>query len=132
MNGKHAVPISLAVGVAAIAGSFAAAKTVQLGGQVAGPAKTPSALIAERTKALDRAEISIRKVSKQRPPKLPPLPATIPGAARSSVGTSAPGLRAQRVIYARPAPIIRHVHRQGGEHDAEHGSEHERGSGFDD
>jgi hypothetical protein len=132
VNRKHAVSISLAVGVAAIAGTVATAKTVHLGGHAAGPSKTPSALIVERTKALDRTEIALRKTLKQRPPKLPLLPATMPGPARSPVGTPAPGSRTQRVIYVRPAPIIRHVRRPGGEHEAERGSEQEGGGGFDD
>lgn len=132
MNRKHAVSISLAVGVAAIAGTVAATKSIHLGGHAAGSSKTPSALIAKRTKALDRTEIALRKALKQRPPKLPPLPATLPAATGSAASAPAPSSQTQRVIYVRPAPIVRHVHRSGGEHEAERGSKDEGGGGFDD
>ena len=135
MNRKHAFSISLAVGVAAIAGTVAATKTIHLGTNGPAPSKTRSALIAQRTKALDRTEIALKKALKQRPPKLPPLPAGASAAAGSPVAaTPAPPSQAQRVVYVRPAPIIRTVHRAGGTHEAEHegaskpadGSEHGR------
>jgi hypothetical protein len=144
MNAKHAVTISLAVGVAAIAGTVAATKTVHLGHPAAAaPVQSSSALIAQRTKALDRTEAALKKALNQRPPKLPPLPATVsapvPAAgspiAAPGAGAAAPVQQAaQRVVYVRPAPRIVTVHRAGGGHESEHEPEHESGGGggFDD
>jgi hypothetical protein len=141
MSRKHALTISLAVGAAAVAGTVAATKSVHLGHASTAPAKSSSALIARRTKALDRAEIALRKALKQQPPKLPPLPAMLPApapapAAGSPIAATAPAQQpAQRVVYVRPAPHIVTVHRAGGgEHESEHeaeGSSHD-GGGFDD
>ncbi len=136
MNRRHALSISLAVGIAAIAGTVAATKTVQLGHPAAARPTTTSAAIVQRTKALDRTEAALRKALSQRPPKLPPLPKTAATAA-SGAPISAPAQPSagQRVVYVRPAPIVRHVHRAGsgeGEHEAEGGSQHEGGGGFDD
>ena len=132
MNGKHALTISLAVAIAAIAGTIAATKTIHLGrSAVAQPASASSA-IARRTKQLDRAEIALRKALKQRPPKLPPLPAAVQAGAAPSAGPAA--VQQQRVVYVRPAPIIHTLHRAGG-HDDEHeadGGGGDGGGGFDD
>ncbi len=131
VNKKHALAISLAVGVAAIAGTVAATRTVHLG---AGTSTVPasSTVVAQRAKALDRTEIALRKALAQRPPKLPPLPAKIQGSG-TPAGAPLAAAPSQRVVYVRPAPIIRHVHRTGGDdHEAEGSSEHEGGEGFDD
>jgi hypothetical protein len=140
VNKTHAVLISVAVGASAIAGTLAATKTVHLGRSATVRAKTPSALIAARKQALDRTAVALRQALKQRPPKLPPLPARVPAASGPAGGgfvARAPA-QAQRVVYVRPAPIIRHVHRPGGgegEHESEGGS-HDGGGGggggFDD
>jgi hypothetical protein len=137
MNGKHAFIISLAVGVAVVAGTIAATKTIQLG--KAKPAAvqpaSASATIAARTKQLDRAEITLHKALKRKPPKLPPLPATVPAGNTSTfLAAAAPQAQAQaqRVVYVRPAPIVKTIHRTGG-HESEHESEHGGGGGgFDD
>jgi hypothetical protein len=140
MNGKHALTISLAIGVAAVAGTIAATKTIQLGKPAAAQPASASSTIAARTKQLDRAEIALRKALKQKPPKLPPLPAAVPaGTAPSTLAAAAPQAQAptpaQRIVYVRPAPIVKTVPRTGGEHETEHESGHETehgGSGFDD
>ena len=135
MTGKHALTISLVVGIAAIAGTVAATKSIHLGRSAAKPAAA-SPGVAKRSKALDRVEISLRKALKQKPPKLPSLPAPVRGGA--PVAGSGPAQGAQRVVYVRPAPIIRHVHRAGGhesEHESSADSEHGGdggGGGFDD
>jgi hypothetical protein len=140
VNRKHAFSISLAVGVAAVAGALAATKTIHLGQNAAVQSKTPSALIAQRTKALDRTETALRKALKQKPPALPPLPSlpSTVAAAGPPASAPAPPAQEQRVVYVRPAPIIRHVPRAGG-HEAEHegeaeseGGSHEDGGEFDD
>jgi hypothetical protein len=130
VNRKHALTISLAAALAALAGTVAATKSAHLGHASSKPAAVSSALIAKRTAQLDRAEVALRKALAQKPPKLPPLPAT------ASAGAAPASAPAQRVVYVRPAPIIRHVHRAGGERESEHESTHEggheEGGGFDD
>ncbi len=136
MNGKHAFLISLAVGIAAIAGTIAATKTIQLGRPAATQPASATSTIARQSKQLDRAEIALRKALKQKPPKLPPLPAAVPaGSAPIAYAGSAAAPRAQRVVYVRPAPIVHTIHRAGGHeseggHDSEHGDG--GGGGFDD
>jgi hypothetical protein len=135
MKRGHALLISLVVGTAAIFGTLAATKTVRLGRPAAAQPAAASTVIAKRTQQLDRAEIALRKALRQKPPKLPPLPATMP--ARPSGGGSPAASAAptqQRVVYVRPAPIIRHLHRAGGEREGEgdHEASAHAGGGFDD
>ena len=130
MNGKHAITISLAAGVAAIAGMFAATKSVQLGHHgSAAAAQSSSALVAQRSAQLDRAEASLQKALAQKPPALPALPG-------SPVAAQRPNQAVPRVVYVRPAPHIVTIHRPGGgEHESEleaAGREHEGGGEFDD
>ncbi len=140
MNRKHAITISVAAGVAAIAGTVAATKSIHLGHPAASSAQASSSLVAQRGAALDRAEVALRKALSKQPPKLPPLPGKLPAApaAGSAAPTFGPAQQAQRVVYVRPAPIIRHVPRAGGEHESDDGSEHgsaqpeHGGGGFDD
>ncbi len=135
MNKRHALLISLAIGAAAIAGTVAATKTAHLGRSATTTQSSPAALITQRTKALDRTEAALRKALAERPPKLPPVPKAATGSpiAAAPAAAAAPP---QRVVYVRPAPVIRHVPRAGGhesEHESEGGSQHENGGGgFDD
>jgi hypothetical protein len=134
VNGKHAFTISLAVAVAAVAGTIAATKSIHLGRPAATAAPAASSVVAKRTKALDRVEIALRKALAQKPPKLPPLPAAVPAGSAPIAGVAA-APQTQRVVYVRPAPIIRHVHRAGGgegEHESEHGDHGGDGGGSDD
>ena len=126
VNGKHALLISIAVGIAAIAGTIAATKTVHLGRSAATQPASASVTVAKRTKQLDRAEIALRKALKQQPPKLPPLPAAVP-AGSAPIATAAAAPQAQRVVFVRPAPIIHTIHRAGG-HESEHESGRRSGS----
>jgi len=114
MSRRHGFVLSLAIGLIAVIGIFAAARTVGLGNQ-ARAAK--DAQIARRAAALDRYAASLRKALAQPSPALPPLPRA------SATGVSAPPVR---IVYHRPPPIVIHKHRPGGE------SEHENGGGFDD
>ena len=140
MKKQSAVLIALAVGVAAVFGLVAATRTIHLGSAASKPTKIPDAQIAARNRALDRMEIALRKELGRKPPKLPALPAAASGAPAAASMISAPPAapQAQRVIYVRPAPIIRHVARAGGhesEHEGDHqaaGGSHEGGGGFDD
>src|SRR3954452_8136267 len=129
MNGKHALTISLAAGLAAIAGMFAATKSVQLGRHgAAATSQGSTTLIAKRSAQLHRAEASLRKALAQKPPRLPALP--------SSPAAVAPAQQAApRVVHVRPAPHIVTIHRAGGEHESEleaAGGEQEGGGEFDD
>ena len=128
VNRKHVFTISLAAAIAAIAGVFAATKSVDLGHSAATPAPAASSVIARRTALLDHTETALRKTLAQQPPRLPSLPATLPAG-------SAPARQpAPRVRYVRPAPRLVTIHRHGGEHEDERvaeGSERE-GGGFDD
>jgi len=122
MNRARALIVSLAVGLAAIAGVFAVAHTVSLGNQ---SHASTNAQVARRTAQLDRYEASLRKALAQKPPSLPPLPTTT--AAATNLQSAAP----VRVVYHRPPPIVITTKRTGGEHDGEHESDSE-GGGADD
>jgi hypothetical protein len=121
MNRARALIVSLAVGLAAIAGVFAVAHTVSLGNQ---SHASTNAQVARRTAQLDRYEASLRKALAQKPPSLPPLPTTT---AATNLQSAAP----VRVVYHRPPPIVITTKRTGGEHDGEHESDSE-GGGADD
>ena len=136
MNRKHAITISLAAALAAIAGTVAATKSVHLGHSAAATTtQSASSVVAQRSAALDRMEVSLRKALAQKPPKLPPLPQKVSGGG-APVSAAPPQQTAQRVIYVRPAPHIVTIHRAGGGHENEHdgaeGGEHGGGGEFDD
>jgi hypothetical protein len=115
MKRTHAFLIAVALGIAVVAGTFAALRSQQLA-RTAGP-RISSNQYASQTRALDRAEAAIKAELRRRPPAVPAL-------------TVAPPARApQAVIYRRPAPIVQVIHRHGGEHEAE---SHDDGGGFDD
>ena len=119
MKKTHALLIAAAVGIAAAFGLVAATRTAHLGTTAAQGSAVSSAQIARRSRALDRMEAALRAQLGQKPPALPALPA--------AAAAPAP----QRVMYVRPAPVIKHVPRPGG-HDDEHEREHEAGGEFDD
>jgi hypothetical protein len=126
MNRTRALIVSLAVGVAAIAGVFALGHTIALGNQA--QAKTDRQ-VAQRTAQLDRYEASLRRALAQKPPKLPPVPAagSTTAPSPSAVAAAAPSAPAVRVVYHRPPPIIVVKHRAGGEHESD-----AEGAGADD
>ncbi len=145
MKKRHALLIALAVAAAAVFGLVAATRTVHLGSSSSRAGSVSKAQIAARNRQLDKTEIALRKALSQKPPKLPALPAAPARAQSPAVAAvtpaAAPAPRAQRVIYVRPAPIVRHVARSG-EHEVEHESGHgaeyraagesQGGGGFDD
>jgi hypothetical protein len=127
MSRTPALVVVLALGFAAVTGTIALTKTVHLG-QAAAKPHVSLAAIAKRKTQLDRFEASLRAQLKQKPPAIPKLPA-VPPAATTPAAASAPAPAAsQRVVYVRPAPIVIHKHRAGGEHEGggEHG-DHEGG-----
>jgi hypothetical protein len=137
MPRKHTIVVALSLAFAAVVGTIALAKTVHLGQASAKPVS--QTVVTKRTRQLDRFEASLRAALKKTPPavpKLPPTPvvSTTPAAAPApavSAPVAAPAAAPappQRVVYVRPAPIIIHKHRAGGEHDSE-GSDQSDGSG---
>jgi len=104
MKRIHALLIALLIGVAALAGTYAATRTAHLG---AAAQQQSAAVIKQRERQLARGEAALRKALAQ-------SPAPAPAAARSAAATGA-----QRVVYVRPAPIVIHKRRAGGEYEAE-------------
>ena len=116
MTRPAALVLSLAIGVAAVFGLFAASRTVSLGNQ---SRASVDAQVAKRTQQLNRYEASLRKALAQKTPALPPV---VTGAARTAP------TQAVRVVYHRPPPIVIHKHRAGGDD----GYESADGGGADD
>ena len=117
MNRRHALVISIFLGLALVAAAFAALRTTHLGARAT--AVTP-AQIAAKNRQLDRYEAVLRREARKQPPSLPALPT-----AAAQAPVAAPP---QQVIYRRPAALVRVVHWG---HDDEHEPEREDGA-FDD
>jgi hypothetical protein len=93
MNRRHGLFLAIAIGLAAIAGTYAALQTTDLGAQAATLSEQQ---IAEADVRLDEQEAALRRAAKKRPPRLPELPAKASGgAAAGASGAPAP---------AAPAP----------------------------
>ena len=118
MKRMHALLIALALGIAVVAGTFAALRTTQLGSKSVAT-NVSSAQIARQNQALTRAEAALRAELRRTPPAIHGLPAT----------HAAPP--AQTVIYRRPPAVVHVVHRKGGEHEGEVAGGEGRG-GLDD
>jgi hypothetical protein len=101
------------IGLAAVLGVVALGKTLGLG---AASSNAQNAVIAKRTRQLDRFEAALHK-------QLAASKAARPAA--DAVPTTPPAPRAQRVVYVRPKPIVVHTHRAGGELEHEGSSESE-------
>ncbi len=107
MRRIHIFVIALVLALAAVAGLFAVSRTTQLG--AATRTQVPARQLVARNRQLDRIEKALL-VQAQRSPH------------------AATQAAAQRpTIYVRPKPIVRVVHRAGGEHENE-----AEGGGFDD
>jgi len=104
MNRTRALLLSLAVGLAAIAGVFAVGNTVSLGSQ---SRSTTDSQVAQRAAQLDRYEASLRKALAQKPPALPALPKA------STAGAPLQAATPVRVVYHRPPPIVLTTSRTG-------------------
>lgn len=118
MNRSRALIVSLAIGLAAVAGVFALGNTLSLGNQA--HASTDKQ-VAQRTTQLNRYEASLRKALVQKTPALPPVPtaATVAPPTSSAVGAPVRSTAPVRVVYHRPPPVIVIKHRAGGEHESE-------------
>jgi hypothetical protein len=134
--------VALSLAFAVVVGTVALTKTVHLG-QAAAAKPVSKSLIAKRTAQLDRFEASLRAELRKKPPAVPKVPSTpvaaaaapaAPSAAAAPAAAPAPAAT-QRVVYVRPAPIVIHKHRAGGEHESEgsdHGDGGSVGGGADD
>ncbi len=112
MSRKHALVVAAMFGLAAVIGFTALSRTVQLG---SASRHANDALVVAKTQQLNAFERSLhRQLAAAKSPA-------------AAVLAPAPKPRTPRVVYVRPAPIVVHKHRAGGE--AEHESESE---GFDD
>ena len=113
MSRRLAVVFAALLAVNAVVGTVALTRTVHLG-QAAHASS--SALVAKRTGQLDRFEASLHAQLAKKPPALPKLAS---GSAAGGTTVSAAAAVAPRVRYVRPAPIVVHKHRAGGEHEDE-------------
>ena len=117
MNRTRALIVSLAVGLAAVAGVFALGNTLSLGSQA--HASTDKQ-VAQRTAQLNRYEASLRTALAQKTPALPPVPvAATVTPSMSSASAPAESAAPVRVVYHRPPPIVVIKHRVGGEQASE-------------
>lgn len=119
MTRRNATVIALFLALALVAGLFAALRTTQLGARSA--SSVSPAQIAAKNRQLDRYQAALRREAKKRPPALPTLPA---------VRTQAVAAAQPRVVYQRPAPIVRVLHRSHGDDGGHDGGE--GGGGVDD
>jgi C4-dicarboxylate-specific signal transduction histidine kinase len=106
MKRTHAVTVAVVLGVSAMLGTFAASRSAHLG---AATRSANQAQIAQREHRLAAQERALRRALA----KQPALPATV-------------AKRPQRTVFVRPAPIVVHLHRGGGEREGGDGG------GFDD
>ena len=114
MSRKHIALISVLVALAALAGLGAALKTTGLAAD--GRGKATDALVQARTAQLDRAEQALRAQVAELAAPAAPAPTT---ASTPTIPTT-PAAAGEKVVYVRPAPIVRTVHRNGesGEHES--------------
>lgn len=130
MSRNHAIAFAVLLAFNAVIGTVALTRTLHLG-QASQKAsqKTTRAVIAKRTTQLDRFEASLEAQLAKKPPQLPKVPSA------STYAAAAPSAAAvasvPQVRYVRPAPIIVHKHRPGGERELGDGGG-EGGGGGDD
>ena len=104
MKKRHTYLIALVLGLAAMFGAYASLHTAHLG---AASRNEAAAQLARREHALKAAEARLQKALVQRH-------STSAASAMPAVAA-----RQQKVVYVRPAPIVIHKHRAGGEHEQE-------------
>ena len=100
MDRRHGLFIAVAIGLAAIAGTYAALQTTDLGAQAATSSEKE---IAAADVRLDEQEAALRRAARKRPPKLPKLPARVPAAASGGGGATANGPGSAAPAAAAPA-----------------------------
>jgi hypothetical protein len=102
MNRKHVTGIALLLALAVVAGMFAVIRTTGIASSNSRAAT--DALVQARTRQLDRYEAGLRSRIGQinAPPSAGNVQAPLPVSAAPV---------AQRIVYVRPAPIVRTIHR---------------------
>ncbi len=124
MKRRHAVVVSLLLGVAIVAGGLAVLRTAGVGSTGQTAAVASDQLVAQQKAALDTYEASLKKALAEKPPKLPAL-------AKASKVTPA-SVPAPKVVYVR-AQAPASVPRTGsGDEGDERGDGGREGGGFDD
>ena len=108
MNRKHATRIALLLALAVVAGMFALVRTTGIASSNSSAAT--AALVLARTKQLDRYEASLRS----RIDQINAAPAT------QSARIAPAAAQAQRIVYVRPAPIVRTLQPSGEREDSDH------------
>ena len=105
MNRTRAVIVSVAVGLAAVAGVFALDRTLALGNA---SSTTTDQQVEQRTQQLNRYEASLRRTLAQKPPALPAIPRSvnISSADQAVTRTPAQSSPSVRVVYNRPPPEV--------------------------
>jgi hypothetical protein len=103
MKRTHTAVVAVVLGISAMLGTFAASRSAHLG---AVTRSANQAQIVQRERRLAAQERALHKALATQP----------------AVASSAPR-RAQRTVYVRPAPIVVHTHRAGGEHESAEGGE---------
>ena len=126
MSRRLAIVFAALLAVNAVVGTVALTRTTHLG---QASHTSSNALVAKRTTQLDRFEASLRAQLAKKPPPLPKMPSR--SASNGATASAAAGAVAPRVQYVRPAPIVVHKHRAGGEHEDD-GFAGDGGGGFDD
>ena len=127
MSRRLALVFAALLAVNAVVGTVALTRTVHLG---QASQTSSNAIVAKRTAQLDRFEASLHAQLAKKPPPLPKLPSS--STSSGATVSAAAGAAAPRVRYVRPAPIIVHKHRAGGEHEDDGGFAEEGGGGVDD
>jgi len=108
MSRTHATVLAVLLALNAVVGTVALARTLHLG---QASHKASNVLVAKRAAQLDRFEASLKAQLAKKPPALPKVPP-------ASTVSAAPAAAAPQVVrYVRPAPIIIHKHRAGGEYE---------------
>jgi hypothetical protein len=124
MSRRLALAFAALLAVNAVVGTVALTRTVHLGQASHAASAT---LVAKRAAQLDRFEASLHAQLAKTPPPLPKIPSGL--ASGGTTVSASSGATAPRVRYVRPAPIVVHTHRTGGEHE---GFEAESEGGEDD
>jgi hypothetical protein len=119
---KHALFISVLLGVAVLAGGLAVVRTAGLGASSTQAATVPDSVVAGKQAALDAYEVSLRAALARRPPKLPALVK----ARNPATGTAG----ATKVVYVRAQASPAQPADDGHETARESGGD--EGGGFDD
>jgi hypothetical protein len=98
MKRTHGLVLAVAIGLAAIAGTYAALQTTDLGAQASTMSKHEVAAAQVR---LNKQEAALRRAAAKRPPQLPKLPHKVSAPTPSP---AAPAPAAAPAIAAAPAP----------------------------